>query len=86
MSTKTTLVTAAIGSLLALAAASASAEDAAKEKCYGVAKAGQNGCAANGHGCAGQAKVDNDPAEWKHVEKGQCETMGGSTEPGKKGA
>ncbi len=86
MSTKTTIVSAAVGSLLALATAGASAEDGAKEKCYGVAKAGENGCAANGHSCAGKATVDNDPAEWKKVDQGQCEAMGGSTEPGKKGA
>jgi len=88
MSNKTTVMTAAVTSLLALGALSlsAQAEDAAKEKCYGVAKAGENGCAANGHGCQGQAKTDNDPAEWKYVAKGECTTMGGTTEPGKKGA
>lgn len=85
MSTKKTLVSAAVGSLMALAATNAPAEDAAKERCYGVAKAGQNGCAANGHSCAGQAKVDNDPAEWKMVDKGQCTVLGGSTEPGETG-
>ena len=55
------------------------------EKCYGVAKAGQNDCAANGHACAGQSKVDNHPGEWKHVPKGECEKMGGSLQAGKKG-
>lgn len=90
MSKKITVMSAAVSSLLALGAftlsASAQAEDAAKEKCYGVAKAGQNGCAANGHSCQGQAKTDNDPGEWKNVDKGQCAKMGGSTEPPKKGA
>lgn len=88
MNKKITVMSAAIGSLLALGSVSltAQAADDAKEKCYGVAKAGENGCAANGHGCQGQAKTDNDPAEWKYVDKGQCQTMGGSTEPGKKGA
>ncbi|MDM5182145.1 DUF2282 domain-containing protein [Massilia sp. DJPM01] len=53
----------------------------AKEKCYGVAKAGQNDCAsANGsHSCAGQAKTDNDKGEWKYVAKGTCEKAGGAT-------
>jgi uncharacterized membrane protein len=55
-----------------------------KDMCYGVAKAGKNDCAANGHSCAGHAKADNDPAEWKYVPKGECEKMGGTTEPGKK--
>lgn len=86
MNRKTALMAAAVGSLLALNTGSALAEDAAKEKCYGVSKAGENGCAANGHGCAGEAKTDNDPAEWKNVEKGQCAKLGGSTEPAKKGA
>jgi uncharacterized membrane protein len=60
------------------AAASASAE---KEKCFGIAKAGQNDCAsANGsHSCAGQSKTDNGAAEWKYVAKGSCEKAGGKT-------
>jgi len=48
------------------------------EKCYGVAKAGQNDCATGKHACAGMgAKTDNDPTEWKYVAKGSCEKMGG---------
>ena len=87
MNKKITVMSAAVSSLLALGAltlsAGAQAADAAKEKCYGIAKAGQNGCAAMGHSCQGQSKTDNDPADWKNVDKGQCMTMGGSTEPGK---
>ena len=54
-----------------------------KEKCYGIAKAGQNDCAtADGsHSCAGQAKVDKAPNEWKYVAKGTCEKEGGRTKP-----
>lgn len=50
-----------------------------KEKCYGIAKAGQNDCAnlAGTHSCAGQSKVDNDPGEWKFVAKGTCKQAGG---------
>ena len=84
------LLSAAVGTLLAFgsvaANAGAHADAGAKEKCYGIAKAGENACAANGHSCQGQAKVDNDPAEWKNVPKGECEKMGGSTTAGKKGA
>lgn len=81
------LISGAIGSLLALgtlgiSTAVAAGDKPATEKCYGVAKAGQNDCAANGHSCAGQAKVDNDPAEWKKVDAGTCEELGGSTTPG----
>jgi uncharacterized membrane protein len=52
-----------------------------KEKCYGIAKAGQNDCAnlSGSHSCAGQSKVDNDPGEWKYVGKGTCKTMKGMT-------
>jgi uncharacterized membrane protein len=53
------------------------------EKCYGVAKAGKNDCAANGHSCAAQAKTDGDKSEWIAVPKGTCEKIvGGSLTPG----
>jgi uncharacterized membrane protein len=59
-------------------ASAVAAEDAApKEKCLGVAKAGQNDCANKAHSCAGQAKVDKGADEWKYVPKGECEKMGG---------
>jgi uncharacterized membrane protein len=37
------------------------------EKCFGVAKAGQNDCAnqAGTHSCAGQSKTDLSLEEWK---------------------
>ena len=52
------------------------------EKCYGIAKAGQNDCAniAGTHSCAGQTKADNDPGDWKYVAKGTCKDMKGLTE------
>jgi uncharacterized membrane protein len=86
MNMKNLALAAAIGSLISLGVSgAASAGDApAKEKCYGIAKAGQNDCAANGHSCAGQSKVDNSPNEFKVVPAGQCEVMGGKTEPAKK--
>jgi uncharacterized membrane protein len=88
-SIKNLALAAAVGSLISMgvtatAFAGDKADKADKEKCYGVAKAGQNDCAANGHSCAGQSKVDNSPSEWKFVPAGQCETMGGKTEPAKK--
>ncbi len=50
------------------------------EKCYGIAKAGQNDCGTAKHACAGLgAKVDKDPNEWKYVAKGSCEKVGGTT-------
>ncbi len=47
-----------------------------KEKCYGVAKAGQNDCAAGpGTTCAGTSKTDYQGNAWKYVAKGTCATM-----------
>lgn len=59
--------------------ASAHAQDSGKEKCYGIAKAGQNDCAnlSGTHSCAGQAKDEMSPADWKYVAKGSCKSMGG---------
>jgi len=77
-----TLAQSAFASLLAagIAAASGSAIAAEKDKCFGIAKAGQNDCGGKHakHSCAGQSKVDNDKNAWKYVEKGSCEKMGGS--------
>jgi uncharacterized membrane protein len=63
------------------------ADNQNKEKCYGVAKAGQNDCGklTSGHSCAGHATKDNDPDDYKYVAKGTCKAMGGSLEKGKKG-
>ena len=57
---------------------------AGQEKCYGIAKAGQNDCGTAKHACAGEgAKKDNDPTEWKYVDKGTCEKVGGKSTPPK---
>ncbi|HEY1888094.1 MAG TPA: DUF2282 domain-containing protein [Roseiarcus sp.] len=46
------------------------------DKCYGIALAGKNDCAAGaGTSCAGTSTVDYDPAHWKYVAKGTCEGM-----------
>jgi uncharacterized membrane protein len=83
-----TTIQAAVAGLFALGlAASVSAApvapDASKDKCFGVAKAGQNDCAAGKHACAGQSAVDNDPVSWKYVAKGTCEKVGGKMAPPK---
>jgi uncharacterized membrane protein len=81
-----TTIQAALAGILALgiaAAASAAGpvmQKDGQEKCYGVAKAGQNDCGTAKHACAGLgAKTDNDPTEWKYVAKGTCEKVGGKT-------
>ena len=73
------LLAAAAVSLLSSTFAAAPVMAQEKEKCYGIAKAGKNDCAnlTGTHSCAGQAKVDNDPAEWRYVKKGECKTMNG---------
>jgi uncharacterized membrane protein len=66
--------------LAAAAAAAPVAQPNGTEKCYGVAKGGQNDCGTAKHACAGLgAKADHDPNEWKYVSKGSCEKMGGKT-------
>jgi uncharacterized membrane protein len=46
------------------------------EKCFGVALAGQNDCAAGvGTTCAGTSKVDYQGNSWKMVPSGTCTTM-----------
>jgi uncharacterized membrane protein len=81
--------------LATLAAGSALAQDKGapikgeKEKCYGIAKAGQNDCAAGpGTTCAGTSKTDYQGNAWKYVAKGTCESVKtpkgmGSKEPQK---
>lgn len=60
---------------LAASTAPASAEDE-QEKCFGVAKAGENDCAAGaGTTCAGTSKIDFQGNAWKLVPKGKCTTM-----------
>jgi len=79
MYAKGTLVSLAVVSLMALALDAAAAPEAKTEKCYGVAKAGKNDCAANSHACAAQAKKDNDPREWVMVPRGTCLGMPGGS-------
>jgi uncharacterized membrane protein len=77
------MVSSALASVLALGlVGQAAAQAKEKEKCFGVAKAGQNDCAnlSGSHSCAGQNKADNDPGEWKYVAKGTCKNMKGMTE------
>ena len=81
---KHALIAAAAVSVMSLTMFSAPAAAAGdKEKCYGIAKAGQNDSASTTgvHSCAGQSKVDKSPDEWKYVAKGTCEKEGGKLKP-----
>ncbi len=51
-----------------------------KEKCYGIAKVGENDCGTSQHACAGKATVDGDPEEWVYLPAGKCaKIVGGKT-------
>ncbi len=67
-------VAGAVATALASLTLPAHAQD--MEKCYGVAKAGENGCAAGpGTTCAGTSTVDWQGNAWKLVPAGTCEDM-----------
>ncbi len=73
------MIAAAAASVMSLAMVATPAEAQEKQKCFGIAKMGQNDCAnlAGTHDCAGKAKMDMDKGEWKYVAKGSCKTMKG---------
>ena len=76
-----TLVASAIALAIAGTGSVAIADDHEKEKCYGVAKAGENDCGnhAQTHSCAGQSTVDGDPGEWIALPAGLCEKLAGGS-------
>lgn len=80
---KSSLLSAAVGSLFALGALSLpahAADDPNTEKCYGVVKAGKNDCAGANHACAGQSKDGmNLTKEWIKLPKGTCERIKGGS-------
>jgi uncharacterized membrane protein len=74
---------AALG-LAGTAAAAAAANDKmmdkpAMEKCYGVAKAGKNDCAAGDHSCAGQSTKSMDKASFVSLPAGVCAKLAGGS-------
>ena len=88
MSTKSTVSAAILAGAVATALASfavaaplteaegKAAMDAGKEKCYGVALAGQNDCAAGpGTTCQGTSTVDFQGNAWKFVRGGTCASI-----------
>ena len=77
-------VSAALGSLIALGAATTAlpAVAADSEKCYGIVKAGKNDCQTNTSACQGTSTSDNQGDAWVYVPKGLCDKIvGGSTTP-----
>lgn len=73
-STSNALIAAALATALGAAGAPATAQE--QEKCYGVALAGANDCAAGpGTTCAGTSTVDYQGNAWELVPAGTCEDM-----------
>jgi uncharacterized membrane protein len=71
---KTLIVASAVAA--AISAHTSSASAAGKEKCYGVALAGENGCSAGpGTSCAGTSSVDYQGNAWSLVEGDTCESI-----------
>ncbi|MCB2085634.1 MAG: DUF2282 domain-containing protein [Sphingomonadaceae bacterium] len=66
----------AAGITAGLTVTPATAQSGGKEKCYGVAKAGKNECAAGpGTSCAGTSTRDYQGNAWKLVDKGSCTSI-----------
>ncbi|MBK5935125.1 putative membrane protein [Rhodovulum imhoffii] len=64
------------GAVAAALATHGTAQAETQEKCFGVALAGENDCAAGpGTTCAGTSTVDYQGNAWKLVPAGTCETM-----------
>lgn len=76
MTTKTVFSSAMLAGAVATALAGATVPaKAADVKCFGVAMAGQNDCAAGpGTTCAGTSKVDFQGNSWTYVKEGTCES------------
>lgn len=89
MTTNTITKSALVGAIAAAASMSATsaASAADMEKCYGVALAGENDCAAGpGTSCEGTSTVDYQGNAWSLVPAGTCEDIetpagNGSLEP-----
>ena len=81
MNTQKTLIAAAITGALALGTLSLSSTVSAdeKEKCYGVAKAGQNDCETANSSCAGTSTMDDQGDAFVLVPAGVCQKLTGSS-------
>ena len=79
---KNALIAAALaaGVMLAGAHDAVAAPKYKAEKCYGVAKAGKNDCAAGpGTTCAGTSTRDAQGDAWMYVPKGTCDRLVGGS-------
>lgn len=70
---KTKTLALAVAAATAVAGLTTTAHAGGKEKCYGVALAGENGCAAGpGTSCAGTSTVNYQGNAWSLVDEGTC--------------
>ena len=89
MNARSAITAAALAASLAGALATAAKAGPAPaqpgaDKCYGIALAGKNDCAAGVHSCAGQGTKSGDKASFVYLPTGACEKLvGGSMSPGK---
>jgi len=85
MKSMTLALASALTAAVGLAAADLDQARAADmEKCFGIALAGQNECAAGpGTTCAASSTVDYQGNAWKLVPKGTCESITLSTKDGR---
>ena len=76
---KKTLIAGAVTAAITLALTGCEGgTDAPTEKCYGIAKAGKNDCAAGpGTSCQGSSTKDGEEDAWMLVMKGNCEKIVG---------
>ena len=73
---QTLALAAVVAAGLAATGQAQAADKKPMEKCYGVAKAGQNDCSAGpGTSCAGTSTRDYQGNAWKLVEKGSCTSI-----------
>ena len=73
---KSTVSAAFLASAMAAAFTTPAPAQDSMVKCYGVALAGQNDCAAGaGTTCQGTATIDYQGNSWKYVNAGTCDTM-----------
>ena len=81
MNTKSIIAATLLGSLALAVQANAGpvAQPGGSEKCYGVAAAGKNDCAAGMHSCAGQSTKNADKTSFVFLPAGACSKLAGGT-------
>lgn len=73
------VVASAMAAALAMTAIPAAQAKEKPEKCFGIAKAGQNDCATANGSCAGTSAQDGQKDAFIYVPKGSCEKIVGGS-------